>query len=208
VVVAGHLELIHDGRRALLLLDLFGDEPLEMRLGGEVAPVESELIELVDERRCSSARGPVRRGRRRSARRRWGGPEVLKLRDVPSTQPGAGNVLVRVAASGLNRADVSQIAGRYPAPEGWPQEIPGLKFAGVVEAAGENVERPRVGDRVMGLAGGGGLAELVRCPAAHVMPIPESLSFEEAAAIPEAFITAHDALFTRACATASRSASS
>jgi len=129
---------------------------------------------------------------------RPGGPEVLELRDVPAPRAGAGDVLVRVAASGLNRADLSQIAGRYPAPEGWPQEIPGLEFAGVVEAAGEGVHRPRVGDRVMGLLGGGGLAELVRCPAVHALPIPASLSFEEAAAIPEAFITAHDALFTQA----------
>ncbi len=129
---------------------------------------------------------------------RPGGPEVLELRDVPRPRPGPGELLVCVRAAGINRADLSQIAGRYPAPDGWPQDIPGLEFAGTIEEVGADVRSRVPGKRVMGLVGGGGLAEYVRCPAEHAMTIPDALSFEEGAAIPEAFITAHDALFSQA----------
>src|SRR5690606_2807702 len=96
---------------------------------------------------------------------RPGGPEVLELRDVPRPHPGPGELLVRVRAAGINRADLSQIAGRYPAPDGWPQDIPGLEFAGTIEEVGADVRGRVAGERVMGLVGGGGLAEYVRCPA-------------------------------------------
>src|SRR5512146_2336252 len=92
---------------------------------------------------------------------RPGGPEVMELRDVPDPEPGPGKIRVRVTASGVNRADLLQRRGGYPAPPGWPQDIPGLEYAGVVDALGEGVERFAEGDRVMGLVGGGGYAELV-----------------------------------------------
>ncbi len=125
---------------------------------------------------------------------RPGGPEVLEIRDVPKPEPSAGQVRVRVHAFALNRADMLQCRGAYPAPPGWPQNIPGLEYAGEIETVGPDVENIAVGDRVMGLVGGGSYAEYVVTPALHTMPIPDVLSFEHAAAIPEAFITAYDAL--------------
>ncbi len=128
---------------------------------------------------------------------RPGPPDVLEPRDVATPEPGAGQVRVRVHASGVNRADLLQRRGGYPAPAGWPQEIPGLEYAGVVDALGEGAERWAVGDRVMGLVGGGGYAEAVVVDEAEVMAVPASLTLEAAAAIPEVFLTAHDALFTQ-----------
>lgn len=132
---------------------------------------------------------------------------MLRLRDVPDPRPGHGELLVRVTATSVNRADLLQRQGHYPAPEGWPADIPGLEFAGMVEAegetppdregAGDHPTRPGVGDRVMGLVGGGGYAEYVVVPADQVIPVPPSLDLTEAAAVPEVFITAHDALRAR-----------
>lgn len=127
-----------------------------------------------------------------------GGPEVLELRDgIPEPEPGPGEVRVRVAAAALNRADLLQRQGRYPAPHGWPKDIPGLEFAGTVEALGRGCTLRRVGDRVMGLVGGGAYAELVTLHERETVAVPASLELAQAAAVPEAFITAHDALFTR-----------
>ncbi len=164
-----------------------------------------------------------------------GGPEVLELRRLPLPEPGRGEVRVRVAASGINRADLLQRRGAYPAPPGWPAHVPGLEFAGVVDALGEgvdgsesegeakegaavpevvtpfregavgragasNVERAstpagvRVGDRVMGIVGGGGYAEAVVVHARELVPIPRVLSIAEAGAVPEVFMTTFDAL--------------
>ena len=125
-----------------------------------------------------------------------GGPEVLEERDVALPEPGAGQLRVRVHAVGVNRADLLQRQGRYPAPPGVPADVPGLEYAGTVDALGPGVEGWRVGDRVMGLVGGGAYAEAVVVDAREVVAVPAGLSFEEAAAVPEAFITAHDALFT------------
>ena len=125
---------------------------------------------------------------------RPGPPEVLEIRDVPAPTPSAGEVRVRVAAFGINRADLLQRRGLYPPPAGAPKDIPGLEYAGEVDALGSGVEGVAVGDRVMGIVAGGAYAELVVTPAAHVLPIPKRLAFEQAAAIPEAFLTAHDAL--------------
>jgi len=126
-----------------------------------------------------------------------GGPEVLTLREVPTPSPGPRDLLVRVRAAGLNRADVIQRRGGYPAPPGWPADIPGLEFAGEVEAMGPDVTAWRIGDRVMGLVGGGAHAEYVVIHEAEAIAVPPSLTLDQAAAVPEAFLTAWDALTTR-----------
>lgn len=128
---------------------------------------------------------------------RFGPPEVLELREVPTPVPAPHEVLVRVHASALNRADLLQRLGRYPAPPGWPADIPGLEFAGEVAATGSDTTRWRTGDRVFGLVGGGGHAEYVTAHEATIARIPDSLTWHEAAAIPEAFITAYDAMVTQ-----------
>lgn len=126
-----------------------------------------------------------------------GGPDVLELAEVPEREPARGEVRVAVKASAVNRADLMQRRGAYPAPAGWPQDVPGLEYAGVVESLGAGVDSLAVGDRVMGLVGGGGHAEYVVVHEREALRVPDRLSLEEAAAVPEAFITAHDALFTR-----------
>jgi NADPH:quinone reductase len=128
---------------------------------------------------------------------RPGPPDVLVVRDVPRPLPGAHDVLVRVHATAVNRADLLQRAGRYPVPDGVPHDIPGLEYAGVVEAVGAAASRWQPGDRVMGLVGGGSYAEYVVTHEHEAVAMPSSLSFEQAAAVPEAFVTAHDALFTQ-----------
>jgi NADPH2:quinone reductase len=127
-----------------------------------------------------------------------GGPDVLEVREVPRPVPGDAEVLVRVRASALNRADMLQRRGNYPAPPDAPQDIPGLEIAGEVAARGPGSGRWSVGDRVFGIVGGGGNAEYATTKEDELAAIPQSLSWEEAAAIPEAFITAHDALITQA----------
>lgn len=129
---------------------------------------------------------------------RPGGPEVLQVRDVPRPEPGSGELLVRVRSSALNRADLLQRGGRYPAPPGAPTDILGLEFAGEVTAVGSGVRDWREGDRVFGIVGGGGHAEFVVAHERAVAAVPDSLSWDEAGATPEAFITAHDALVTQA----------
>src|SRR5580693_2160614 len=127
-----------------------------------------------------------------------GGPEVLELRDVPTPIPQRGEARVRVRATAVNRADLLQRMGAYPAPPDSPRDIPGLELAGEVDALGEGVTSVKVGDRVFGLAGGGTYAEQVVVPARTLVRIPEALSFTEAAAVPEAFITAYDAMVVQA----------
>ncbi len=129
---------------------------------------------------------------------RPGGPEVLEIRDVHPPQPGAEDLLVRVRASGLNRADIHQRKGGYPAPPGSPADLPGLEYAGEVASVGRDVRGFAIGDRVFGIAGGGAHAELLNVPARTAARVPPSVSWEDAGAIPEAFITAHDALITQA----------
>lgn len=127
-----------------------------------------------------------------------GGPEVLELRDVPKPSPSYGQVLVRVRATALNRADVLQRQGRYPAPADSPADVPGMELAGEIAEIGEGVSRWRVGQRVFGIVGGGAYAEFVVTHERLLAEIPNALSYEQAAAVPEAFITAHDALVTQA----------
>jgi putative PIG3 family NAD(P)H quinone oxidoreductase len=126
---------------------------------------------------------------------RPGGPEVLELTERPRPDPGVGQVRVRVHASALNRADLSQRAGKYPAPPDSPADIPGMEYAGEVDAVGPLASMWPVGSRVMGIIGGGAHAEYVCLHEREVVPMPRALSFEEAAAIPEVFLTAYDALF-------------
>ena len=111
---------------------------------------------------------------------------------------GAGEVLVRVRAAGLNGADMMQLRGLYPAPPGSPAEIPGLELAGEVAALGAGAQRFAVGDRVMGILGGGAQAQLTVVHERQLMPVPESLDWPSAGGLPEVFTTAHDALFTQA----------
>jgi NADPH:quinone reductase len=128
-----------------------------------------------------------------------GDPEVLEVRDVaPPLPPKGDQVSVRVRASALNRADILQRQGRYPAPPGFPPDIPGMEFAGEVAEVGSAVSRWQKGDRVFGITGGGAQAEYLLTPANHLAAIPTNLDWTEAAAVPEVFITAHDALFTQA----------
>ena len=117
-----------------------------------------------------------------------GGPEVLTPEQRPVPAPGAGEILVKVAAAGVNRPDVMQRMGQYPPPPGAP-DIPGLEIAGEVVACGPQVTRWKVGDKVMALVVGGGYAEYCLAHASHALPVPPGLSFVEAAAIPETFFT-------------------
>jgi len=129
---------------------------------------------------------------------RHGGPEVLEIRDVARPEAGTGEVLVRVRASALNRADLLQREGRYPAPPGWAADIPGMEIAGEVVARGSATYLWTEGNRVFGIVGGGGNAEFIVTHERTLAAIPSNLSWTEAAAVPEAFITAHDALVTQA----------
>lgn len=126
---------------------------------------------------------------------RPGGPEVLEMRERPVPEPGAGEIRVRVRASALNRADLLQRRGRYPAPPGAPADVPGLEYAGEVDAVGEGVGLWAVGNRVMGIIGGGAHAEYVVVHEREAVRVPHNLSWEEAAAVPEVFMTAFDAIF-------------
>jgi len=128
----------------------------------------------------------------------FGGPDVLRVRSVPDPVPGVGEVRVKVAATALNRADVLQREGRYPHPAPRPGEILGLEFAGSVDAVGAGGTLWRPGDAVFGLIGAGGYGEMVVTHERMLMPIPRGMSSAQAAAIPEVFFTAYDALVERA----------
>ena len=123
-----------------------------------------------------------------------GGAEVLELRTVAMPHPEAGEIRVCISTSGINRADLLQRMGRYPVPTGWPEDILGMECAGVVDALGPGVDRWEIGDRVMGILGGGGYAQYVNTNASCVVPIPESIGLREAGAIQEVFMTAFDAI--------------
>ena len=123
---------------------------------------------------------------------------VLVVEEHPDPEPGTGEVLVRVRAAGLNGADMLQRRGGYPAPPGSPADIPGLELAGEVAALGPGATRFSEGDRVMAIVGGGGQAELATVHERQLMPVPDTLDWPAAGAVPEVFTTAHDALFTQA----------
>ena len=122
----------------------------------------------------------------------------LEWREHADPDPGTGEVLVRVRAAGLNSADRLQVAGFYPAPPGSPPDIPGLELAGEVVALGAGATRFAVGDRVMAVVGGGGQGELAVVHERHALPVPDDVDWPSAGGFPEAFTTAHDALFTQA----------
>ncbi|HEV3402721.1 MAG TPA: zinc-binding dehydrogenase [Gaiellaceae bacterium] len=124
--------------------------------------------------------------------------EQLRLETRPDPVPGGSEVVVAVEYAALNPADLAQRAGRYPAPPGSPQDVPGLEVAGHVVTCGEQVRDWQIGDRVFGLVGGGGLADRVVAHERHVVRVPERLDEQEAAAVPEAFVTAHDAVVVQA----------
>jgi putative PIG3 family NAD(P)H quinone oxidoreductase len=128
----------------------------------------------------------------------YGGPEVLEIRTVGKPLINDEQVLVRVHASSLNRADLLQRQGKYPPPPGFPAEIPGMEFAGEVAEVGSSVRRWKPGQRVFGLIGGGAHAEYVVTYEHLLAEIPANLDWTQAAAVPEVFITAHDALWTQA----------
>lgn len=122
----------------------------------------------------------------------------MAVREVATPAPAEREVRVRIHAAGLNRADILQRLGRYPAPPGAPRDIPGLEFAGEVELLGRNAARWPIGARVMGIAAGGGYAEFITAHEDMLVEVPPKLDWTAAAAVPEAFITAHDALYTQA----------
>jgi putative PIG3 family NAD(P)H quinone oxidoreductase len=121
----------------------------------------------------------------------------IVIEEHPDPEAGAGEVLVRVHAAGLNGADMMQRRGLYPAPAGSPQDIPGMELAGEVAALGPGAERFELGDRVMAIVGGGAQAELCVVHERQLMPVPQGLDWPEAGGLPEVFATAHDAIFTQ-----------
>ncbi|MES2123489.1 MAG: NAD(P)H-quinone oxidoreductase [Gemmatimonadota bacterium] len=121
----------------------------------------------------------------------------LEIVDRPDPVPAAGQIVVAVGAIGLNRADLLQRAGKYPPPPGWPDDIPGMEYAGTVISIGAEVTLWQPGDRVMGLVGGGAAAEQLAVHETEVLRVPEGMTLRHAAAIPEAFLTAWDALVLR-----------
>jgi putative PIG3 family NAD(P)H quinone oxidoreductase len=127
----------------------------------------------------------------------FGGPEAMVLSEVPDPEPRAGEVLVRVAAAGVNRADVLQRQGHYPPPPG-ESDVPGLEVSGTIEALGDGVEGWSVGDEVCALLSGGGYAELVRVPAGQLLPVPAGVSLINAAALPEVTCTVWSNVFLTA----------
>lgn len=122
----------------------------------------------------------------------------LIVESRPDPSPGVGEVLVRIRTAGLNGADIHQRHGGYPAPPGWPDDIPGMELAGEVVATGPGTSRFGPGDRVMGIVGGGAQAELLAVHERLLMPVPAGLDWLSAGGLPETFTTAHDALFTQA----------
>ena len=126
-----------------------------------------------------------------------GGPEVLKIQDREIPHPGETDVLVKVHAAGVNRPDVAQRKGQYPPPAGASPDIPGLEIAGTVTVVGAKCTRWQVGDKVCALVSGGGYAEYCAVPEQQCLPIPENISFEEAASLPETFFTVWSNVFDR-----------
>src|ERR1044071_6552577 len=122
----------------------------------------------------------------------------IVVEEHPDPTPQHGEVLIEVRAAALNGADMMQKRGLYPAPPGWPQDVPGLDVAGLVRECGGDTTRFRPGDRVMGFVGGGGQGELLAVHERLLMPVPDALDWAQAGGFAEVFTTAYDALFTQA----------
>src|SRR3954463_3221855 len=136
--------------------------------------------------------------------RSHGGPEFLTIEDVPDPVGGPDEVVVRVRATALNRADLLQVMGLYPNPRPAALEIPGLEFSGTVQSIGERVTMWKPGDEVMGIEAGGAYAELIATHERQLMKVPRSVGVADAAAIPEVFLTAWDALVLQGGLTSGR----
>src|ERR1700704_938075 len=128
---------------------------------------------------------------------RPGGAEVIAVQERKKPERGVGQIRVRVRTSALNRADLMQREGNYPVPPGVPADMPGMEYAGEVDALGASASMWKIGDRVMGIIGGAGHAEYLCVHEREAMPVPRAISWEDAGAIPEVFLTAYDALFNR-----------
>ncbi len=126
-----------------------------------------------------------------------GEPSVLQLQERPQPGINADEVLIQVKAAGVNRPDIAQRKGNYPAPPGAPQDIPGLEVAGIITAIGENVTQWKIGERVCALVAGGGYAEYVNVIAGQCLPVPAHFSFAEAAGLPETVFTVWSNVFQR-----------
>jgi NADPH2:quinone reductase len=122
---------------------------------------------------------------------------VLEIQERETPNPGPNDVIVAVRGAGINAADLMQRDGHYPAPEGWPVDVPGMELAGVVSAVGERVHEPLLGRRVCAIVGGGAQATHCLVPSEHLLFVPDHVSWDEAGGFPEAFTTAHDALVTQ-----------
>jgi putative PIG3 family NAD(P)H quinone oxidoreductase len=136
--------------------------------------------------------------------RAYGGPEVLTIEDVPAPEPGPDEVLIDVVATALNRADLMQRMGGYPDPRGVTPEIPGMEFSGIVTAVGRRVRLWKAGDEVMAIEAGGAYAEQIAVHERQLLAVPASVPVEDAAAIPEVFLTAWDALVLQGGLTSGR----
>jgi NADPH2:quinone reductase len=123
--------------------------------------------------------------------------ENLEVQERETPNPGPNDVIVAVRGAGINAADLMQRAGHYPAPEGWPADVPGMELAGVVSAVGERVHEPLLGRRVCAIVGGGAQATHCLVPSEHLLFVPDHVSWDQAGGFPEAFTTAHDALVTQ-----------
>lgn len=124
-----------------------------------------------------------------------GAPDVLKVKERSKPKIGKDEILIKVRAIGINRPDIAQREGKYPAPEGVPKDIPGLEVSGWVADLGENVKTWEIGDKICALLAGGGYAEYVAAPKEQCLTIPEGLSLEEAASLPETFFTVWNNVF-------------
>jgi NADPH:quinone reductase-like Zn-dependent oxidoreductase len=122
----------------------------------------------------------------------------LEVQERETPEPGPNDVIVAVRGAGINAADLMQRDGHYPAPEGWPADVPGMELAGVVSAVGERVHEPLLGRRVCAIVGGGAQATHCLVPSEHLLFVPDHVSWDQAGGFPEAFTTAHDALVTQA----------
>jgi len=123
--------------------------------------------------------------------------QKLEVHERETPEPGPNDVIVAVRGAGINAADLMQRDGYYPAPEGWPADVPGMELAGVVSAVGERVHEPLLGRRVCAIVGGGAQATHYLVPAEHLLFVPDHVSWDQAGGFPEAFTTAHDALVTQ-----------